>query len=171
MKYFILLSLLTTLAFSNIENINSFEADFKQDITNDKGNVLSYEGHIQATKPQFALWDYTNPVNKMIYISEYKVTIIEPEIEQAIVKVISNDFDFFSMIKHAKKIKKDEYSAKFKESLYNIKLSESKIESISYIDEFENRVKILFTNQKQNEKIKQSVFTPIIPQEYDIIRD
>lgn len=171
MKYFILLQLIITMSLANIKNINSFEADFKQNVVNDKGVTLSYTGHIQAVKPQYALWNYITPVKKEIYVTEYKVTIIEPEIEQAIVKVINSDFDFFSIIEHAKKIEENIYSAKFKESVFKIKLHKETIESISYIDEFENQVVISFTNQKQNQSIDKSLFSPVIPPEFDTIRD
>jgi len=171
LKYIFLLSLLVTLSFANIDAINSFEADFKQDVTNDKGNVLSYTGHIKAIKPQNALWSYQTPIQKEIYVTAYKVVIVEPEIEQAIVKVIQNDFDFFSMMKNAKEIKKNVYSATFKESKFTIKLKNAKIDSISYIDEFENSVVITFTKQIQNRNIDAKTFKVNIPMEYDIIRD
>ncbi len=45
------------------------------------------------------------------------------------------------------------------------------IKSISYIDEFENKVKIVFENQKQNEDINNKLFIPTYPLEFDIIRD
>lgn len=171
MKYIFLLQLLFTMSFANIEKINSFEADFKQDVTNDKGKVLSYTGHLQAIKPQSALWSYQTPIKKEIYVTAYKVVIIEPEIEQAIVKVIQNDFDFFSMIKNAIKIEENVYLATFKESNFTIKLKDSNIESISYVDEFENNVTISFTNQVQNRDINAKTFIGVIPAEYDIIRD
>ena len=171
LRYIFLLSFLATFSFANIDSINSFEADFRQDVTNDKGNVLSYSGHIKAIKPQNALWSYQTPIKKEIYVTAYKVVIVEPEIEQAIVKVIQNDFDFFSMIKNAKEIKKNIYSATFKESKFTIKLKQKKIESITYIDEFENHVLITFTKQVQNRNIDVKTFKVSIPIEYDIIRD
>ena len=45
------------------------------------------------------------------------------------------------------------------------------IETISYLDEFENSVKIVFTHQKQNEVIDPEVFMPKIPIDFDVIRD
>jgi len=172
MRYIFLLSLLSSLAFSNIDNISFFEADFQQNITDDKGKVLSYRGHIKAMKPQYALWSYKVPVLKDIYIEPRKLTIIEPELEQVIIKHINSDFDFFSMIEHAKKIDNNTYTANFKETQFKIRISDSKkIESISYKDEFENDVKIEFKKQIQNRKIDKNEFLPIIPFEYDIIRD
>lgn len=163
--------LLISQAFSSIEHIDTFEADFTQSITDDKDKMLTYNGHIIASKPQNAKWAYNKPVKKTIYINRYEVTIVEPEIEQVIVKMVESKFDFFNMIDKAKEIKKDIYETKYKESIFTIVLNKDLIESISYIDEFENRVKIVFKNQKQNHNIDVKIFTPVYPLSYDIIRD
>ena len=170
MRYIVLLPILVSLAIGDILSINSFEADFIQSIKDDKGSKLEYKGHVQATKPQFALWSYKSPIQKEIYINSQQATIIEPEIEQALIKRIEGDFDFFRLIKNAKKIDKNLYMAKFQEVEYTIKMKESNIVSISYKNELENRVEILFSNQIQNKKIDTKIFTPNIPTAYDIIR-
>jgi len=152
-------------------NLNSFNADFIQTITDDNGKVLSYNGHIKASKPQFALWNYTKPIKKDIYISRKKVVIIEPEIEQVIIRRINISFNFFKMIQNAKKLDKNTYTTIFENSKYIIKIKKSKIKSISYKDEFENSVKIIFKNQIQNAVIPQTIYLPNIPKGYDVIRD
>ena len=45
------------------------------------------------------------------------------------------------------------------------------IKSISYLDEFENRVNIIFNNQSNNKVFSEAIFRAKIPVEYDIIRD
>jgi len=150
--------------------MNSFEADFQQKITDDKNATLTYKGHIQAKKPQYALWEYKEPVEKSIYITSRKVTIIEPELEQVIIKYISSDFDFFSMMQHAKKIDENSYLAHFKEVKYKINVKDGEIISISYRDEFDNSVTILFTNQVKNRTLKKELFEPKIPLDFDIIQ-
>ena len=45
------------------------------------------------------------------------------------------------------------------------------IESISYLDEFDNKVKIVFKNQKQNKKINMSTFRAKYSLEFDVISD
>lgn len=160
-----------TMAISSVLNINSFEADFNQVITDDKGKELSYSGHIVASKPQYALWSYKVPVEKSVYITPQYVTVVEPEIEQAIVRKIASDFDFFNMIKKAKKKTDNIYIATLNESKYTIKLENSMIKSISYLDEFENKVNIIFHNQSKNKIFSENLFRAKIPIEYDIIRD
>lgn len=159
------------MAISSVLDINSFEADFNQIITDDKGKELSYSGHIVASKPQYALWSYKEPVEKNVYITPRQVTVVEPEIEQVIIRRISSDFDFFKMINKAKKISDNIYIAMVNESKYTIKLEKSMIKSISYLDEFENSVNIVFKNQSKNKIFSEDIFRANVPVEYDIIRD
>jgi len=160
-----------TIAFSNILNINSFEADFKQEIKDEKGKVLRYQGHVVSMKPKSALWSYTNPVKKSIYIIDNTVTIIEPEIEQVIVKHISSEYDFFNLIKNSKEIQKNKYMAIFREQEYIITLKNSQLFSISYKDEFDNDTIITFSKQQQNKEIDKTLFLPSFPQEFDLIQE
>ncbi|MCF6310047.1 MAG: LolA-like outer membrane lipoprotein chaperone [Sulfurimonas sp.] len=171
MKYLLIAILLISQAFASLEQINSFEADFSQSITDDKNKVLVYNGHVIASKPQNAKWSYYKPVKKDVYINKFEVVVVEPEIEQVIVRRVESKLDFFKMISKAKEIEKNVYSANFKDSKFTIVQSNNAIESISYIDEFENRVKIVFKNIKQNHNIDLKIFTPIFPLYYDIIRD
>lgn len=171
MKQILLTMLFITYMYGSIDTINSFEADFTQSITDEKDKVLVYNGHIVASKPQNAKWNYIEPVKKDVYISKFNVTIVEPEIEQVIFKRIESNFDFFKIISNAKKIKKNTYLTNYKNSSFTIVKNNDLIESISYVDEFENRVKILFKNQKQNHQIDSEVFTPVYPLFFDVIRD
>jgi len=156
---------------ASLGDIVSFQADFTQSVTDDKKKVLTYNGSVLASKPQNALWRYSKPVNKDVYINSRRVTIIEPEIEQVIIKRIESNFDFFNMIKNAKKVEKNIYMAIYKDSEFTITTKDELIKSISYIDEFENSVEVVFDNQKQNDKINKELFIPNIPLEFDIVRD
>jgi outer membrane lipoprotein carrier protein len=171
MKHIFTLLLSFSLSFASFDNLNSFEADFTQSVTDDKNKSLVYEGHIIASKPQNAVWNYIQPIKKDVYINRFNVTVIEPEIEQVIIRKIDASLDFFNMIQNAKEIEKDRYEANYKESKFTITTNNKIIESISYVDEFENRVKIVFKNQKQNATINQELFIPRYPLEFDIIRD
>lgn len=171
MKSILVILMFLSQAFASINNINTFEADFTQTITDEKNTVLAYGGHMLASKPQNVRWNYLKPVKKDIYISKFEVTIVEPEIEQVIFRKIESDFNFFRMIANAKEINKNTYEANYKNSKFKITKNGELIESISYVDEFENRVKIIFRNQKQNQKINESIFTPSYPLSFDIIRD
>jgi len=171
MKFILTLLLSSTLSFASIDTLKSFEANFTQTITDEKNKSLIYEGHIIASAPQNALWNYHKPIKKDVYINSYRVVIVEPEIEQVIIRNIESDFDFFKMVKSAKKINKNTYEARYRESTFIIITNKNIIKSISYIDEFENDVKIVFDSQKQNKKINKEVFIPKYSLEFDVIRD
>ena len=163
--------LCSTLSFAAIDNINSFEASFTQSVTDDKNSSLNYNGHVQAKKPQSAVWNYLEPIKKDVYIWKHSVTIVEPEIEQVIIRRIESNFDFFMLIKNAVKISTNTYKANYKESIFIITTKNNLIESISYKDEFDNDIKIVFKNQKQNIDIDENVFVANYPLQFDIIRD
>ena len=171
MKIFTLLLTLYTICFASLHNLTSFEADFVQSIKDDKNKTLVYKGHIIASKPQFAIWSYKEPIEKDVYINNWSVTIIEPEIEQVIIKKIESNFDFFKLIENAKEIEKNIYIAQYKGSIFKIKLVNNLIDSIQYLDEFENNVKILFTKQVENQIIDNNIFQAKYPLDYDVIMD
>lgn len=172
MKKLFFLAIAAVSSYANISDMNYFEADFTQKIVDDQNKTILYKGHVVAAKPQYALWQYETPINKKVYISPSKITMIEPDLEQAIIKHISENFDFFALIKNAKKVNEKNYIANFKNHKYTITLnSKNEIEFISYVDEFENNVKIVFEKQMKNKEYKKEIFTPIIPDDYDIIRN
>ena len=172
MKYFLLISTLFILNLngSSLE-LDSFEADFTQTITDEKAKVLTYTGTIVVSKPKYAFWKYITPITKEIYINQNQVIVIEPEIEQVIFKRIDTNLDFLQIMQHAKEIKHNQYMAVFQNVEYIIKIKNKKIESITYKDNFDNSIAILFNNQKQNHKVDVTIFKPNIPLDFDIISE
>jgi outer membrane lipoprotein carrier protein len=169
MKKLLFLALMSVSGYANLDNINYFDADFRQNITDDQNKTIVYKGHIKAAKPQYALWEYTSPVNKQVYVSMYKVILIEPELEQAIIKKINTNFDFFSLIKNAKRIDKEHYVAHFDNKRYLLFIKNSILHTIQYKDEFDNNVTITFSKINEKKKIDKKVFIPHIPVEYDLV--
>jgi len=171
MKQKILPLLFATVCFANLNDINSFEADFVQKIVDDTNKTILYYGHIKAKKPQYALWKYTKPITKSVYILDNKAVIVEPDLEQAIIKKIGKNFDFFVLLKNAKKMSDNRYLGHYNNKKFIIQTEHGTIKSLSYKDEFENRVTIEFSNQIENHTIAQKEFTPSIPDDFDIIRE
>jgi len=134
MKQIFYLLIISSLLSSSVLNMDSFEADFNQIIIDEKGKKLSYSGYVVALKPQYALWSYKKPVIKNVYMTPNSVTVVEPDIEQAVIRKISSDLDFFKMIQKAKKITNNKYIATLNASQYTILLDNSLIQSISYMD-------------------------------------
>ena len=171
MKHLFILFVSFSLGFSSFDKMDSFEAEFIQSVTDDKNKTLIYKGHISASKPQNALWSYKEPIQKDVFINNHQIAIVEPEIEQVIIRNIDSTLDFFNIIKNAKELKKGVYEASFENKIFTITVKEEIIDSISYRDEFENNVKILFLNQIQNKEINKEIFTPKYPLNFDVIRD
>ncbi len=171
MKYVILLFALLSQLSASIFDMTTFKADFVQTITDEKNKVLTYKGNVTASKTQNALWVYNYPVEKRVYLNRNKVTIVEPEIEQVIIRYIDSSLNFFKMIQNAKMIEKDKYITSFKDVKFTITSENEKIKSISYLDEFENKVKIIFDNQQQDPELQLGVFSPQYDLNYDVIRD
>ena len=171
MKKLILPLLCASLSYGAIDTINSFQANFIQKVTDDKNTTIEYKGSVQAKRPQEALWNYIEPIKKDVYITPFNIIVVEPEIEQVIVRRIHSNFNFFRMIKNAQLIKENIYKAYYKKAEFIITTKENLIESISYKDEFENNVVISFENQKQNIAIDETVFIAKYPEDFDLIED
>ena len=165
----------TLLALSPLfaigEKTETMSAQFIQTITDDKSSTITYEGTMSAKRPNMALWHYTKPVDKTIYISAENVTIVEPELEQAIVKRLGNTIDILAILASAQREGKESYVASYNDKEYHIALQNNKIKSISYNDAFDNSVKIIFSEQKINQTIENSHFKAQIPADFDIIKD
>jgi len=172
MKYILVLLFLANSVFAFGEKIDSFEANFVQTIIDEENKKLVYKGEIFATKPNSVLWHYQEPVNKKIYIKKFEAVIIEPELEQVIIKNLRSEIDFFSILSKAKKIDETHYKAFYKEIEFILEEDkDGHIKSLNYSDELENKVKIVFSNQKTNQKIKNSIFMPVVPKGFDVIEE
>jgi len=159
-----------SLIANDFKHIKTFEASFTQAITNPSGNVVNYTGHIHRKELNQIKWQYKNPIEKLVYIKKNNVTIIEPELEQAIVTKLDKEINILNLLQNAKKVSNNSYLSNFNNVDYSLKLQNGKLSQISYQDEIENDVIISFSNVKQNHKIDQQVFNFFIPLEFDIIK-
>ncbi|MFA6761041.1 MAG: LolA-like outer membrane lipoprotein chaperone [Sulfuricurvum sp.] len=171
MKTIASLMLLCSLLFASLQDLESFEANFQQTITDEKDQAVSYSGSIVAKKPRNAIWKYTSPIKKEIYINSYEVVVIEEDLEQVIIKKLDQNLDLLAILSSAKKIDSNSYKTTVNGVDFLITQSGELLESISYKDEFENRIKITFSNQKQNKSVDESIFVPSFSLEFDIIRE
>jgi len=167
------LLLITHSLFAFGENIQSFEADFTQTITDETGKVLTYKGRLHTKRPNFVLWNYTEPerISKKLYINRSKVVLVQPMLEQATISNISDGMNFFEILASAHSVDNTHYSARYKDIDFILKEENGVIISLSYQDELENKILITFSKQRQNRAIQDSLFVPNIPHDYDIIRN
>jgi len=171
MKAFILLLALLGSLFGFADSVRSLSADFTQQITDDTNQTITYGGHVDAVRPDMALWEYRTPVEKSVFIIGHKVTIVEPELEQAIVKTFREEIDLFKILSKAEKLDGGTYLATHKSQQFLIRIKDDVPLSISYKDTFGNRVRILFSQQEINATIPDDRFKPVIPADFDILSE
>jgi len=171
MKSLITLLFLTASLFAFGESIQSFEASFVQTITDEENKTLTYKGKIYSKRPDHVLWHYTEPINKKIYLKKNVAVIVEPELEQSIIKRLQGEIDFFGILSSAKAVDETHYRANYKEIEFILKEDRGLIQSLSYTDQLENRVLITFSKQKQNRLIEDRFFVPKVPKHFDIIQN
>jgi len=171
MKILIFITIFIPALFGFSESLYSFSALFEQRIVDDQNKTITYHGQVWAKRPDKALWKYSDPIEKDVYVHGHQVVMVEPDLEQAIIKKISNDIDLFALIASAKPIGNETYKAHYADQIFTIRLKRGIIEHIEYLDPFENRVSITFTDQKQNKNIDDDKFFALIPKAYDIIKD
>lgn len=148
---------------------NSFEASFTQTVTNEQGKSFKYSGRIIAKKPNYALWTYTKPFKKEIFVNGDKVTVYEPKLAQATISKSANIPNIYELAKKAKAISKDEFEASYDGVKIYFKLQDGTPVKIYYKDKIDNTVEIVFSNIKKNIPIDNAEFIFIPPKDTDII--
>ncbi len=173
MKKFILLIMLicSQLLQADVKNLESFEANFTQVITNPNGKKIVYHGMFYAKKNNLALWNYEKPIKKIIYYIHNEVMIVEPELEQVVVTKMQDNQNLLSILNDSQEIEKNHFIADCCGAQYHIYSKENLgILKIEYQDRLGNFSVINFTKQKINHQIEDKTFQPNIPEEFDIIR-
>jgi outer membrane lipoprotein carrier protein len=170
MRFLLFTLVLLTPLFAFDGTLKSFHAAFEQEIVDENNKSIVYRGTLWAQRPDSALWQYREPVEKSIFVRGGEVVVIEPELEQAIVRRLNEDIDFLEILSRARKTGPGLYEAQYGSQTFRIATHGETIDSISYRDSFDNRVTITFSGQKQNTPIDREVFRVSIPPSYDIVR-
>jgi len=153
------------------EKTETMQADFIQTITDDRNSTITYRGDMIAKRPNMTMWHYREPFEKRVYITADNVTIVEPELEQAIIKKLRSSIDILAILAAAQRDQDNSYSASYNDQKYRITVDGDKIMSIAYTDTFDNNVKIVFEKHQINKVVDSGRFKAQIPEEYDIISD
>ncbi|PAF44973.1 LolA-like outer membrane lipoprotein chaperone [Helicobacter sp. 11S02629-2] len=174
-KYLSTLALLFTLFISaafgeTLTHIKSFKANFTQEIQGEIGaKSIFYKGTLEATSTNLALWNYTLPFKKQVYIEHGKAYIYEPMLNQVTIGSFDSQADFLGVLKNAKKIDENTYEATINKHVYTLKLKDSKPFTLSYTDDLGNNAIITFSNVKLNEKLDKADFDFKIPEDAEIV--
>lgn len=171
MRFLPVLFLLCLTLFASPKDLTSFNSKFVQTIVDDNNKKITYTGELWASKPQNALWVYQKPIQKSVFVNGSKITVIEPQIEQVTLRSLDNEIDFLQIVQKSKKVDNEKYTTTLKGQIYTILFKNDTLSSISYQDGYDNRVSIVFTNPVQNKPIETSRFKPVIPADFDIIKD
>ncbi len=168
-KIFVFISLSISV-FALSFDYETFEASFVQTITNKLGKKIVYSGKIIAKKPNYALWEYTKPVKKSVYVNNDTIIVYEPLLSQAKYLKKKNAISLDEILKKAKHEGGDEYSAKDGDITYRFSVSNNMIERLTYKDSLENDTEIIFSNRKKNTPISNKVFEFNPTPDIDIIK-
>lgn len=155
---------------NDLKDIRSYEASFTQTIVNNSGKEIVYDGYLYIQQPSNIVWKYTDPIEKDVFVINTNVTIIEPDLEQAIISKIEKEINILELIKNASKVSKHTYLSSIDGKDYTLTIDNNILQKITYKDEVDNNITIQFTNSKQNHLIDKKIFQISIPYEYDIIR-
>ncbi len=170
-KYFLISFIFLGMLHANvIDKITTFEASFTQSIVNSSNKEILYTGTIKVKEPSLMLWNYNSPIEKLVYINQSKVMIVEPDLEQVIVSTLDKEINILELVQDAVKVSKDTYLTTLNDREYTIKIINKILTMIKYQDEIDNNITITFDNIKQNKQIESSVFYYNIPHSFDIIR-
>ena len=188
MKLLIVLSSILFVSLNaSISLPSSFSTDFQQTITNDKGKVINYTGHIYFKNMVEAIaddsgiehsyarsifkWNYTSPSKKEVCTDGIQLVIVDHDLEQVASYLVDESIDLKSILSVAQKISSTNYKATYKDVEYLITLdSNSRLSKIIYVDNLENNVKILFSDMNYNKILESRLLECNAPQEYDIIK-
>ncbi len=173
MKILISFLMLGSFLSAEIKLPQNFKTDFNQTITNEKGKVIAYEGKVLFINANLGLfkWSYTAPTQKEVCTDGITVTVVDHDLEQVSYYRIDKGINLQEILKVAIEISSQAYTATYKEVEYLIALDEEEqLKEISYVDNLDNKVKIVFTNMKYASSISENVLECNAPQDYDIIK-
>jgi len=172
MKLFITLSALVLMLHANITLPQSFESNFQQTITNDKGKVIEYNGSVLFQNQDRSLfkWNYTYPTKKEVCTDGISLRVVDHDLEQISNYFVDEGINLEAILNVAQKISVTDYKATYKEVEYFISVDiKNQLSKIVYVDNLDNRVKIIFNNIYYNTAIDMKRLECQAPQEYDII--
>jgi outer membrane lipoprotein carrier protein len=187
MRHFITLLALGFTLNASILLPENFTTDFEQTITNDKGKVIKYEGKVlfknfqqtlsnlvdnsrESTRSLFK-WSYTAPTQKEVCTDGVQLIVVDHDLEQVATYLIDDGINLKEILKLAKPISTTDYQATYKDIEYLISTdSKQQLKKIVYVDNLDNKVKIIFKNMNYDAEVTVSSLECNAPQEYDIIK-
>jgi len=131
----------------------SFQAHFKQTITNDQKKQIIYRGKIDFSSPNHFKWRYSIPTKKEVCTDGAKLQVVDHDLEQVSTYMIDKGLDLPAILKSAKLHRKSVYVAKYQGKSYTIQVnSRQELSRIAYKDDLDNTVLIVFSKMRYGKK-------------------
>lgn len=131
----------------------SFQAHFKQTITNDQKKQIIYQGKIDFSTPNHFKWRYTTPTKKEVCTDGVKLMVVDHDLEQVSTYRVDKGLDLPAILKSAKLHRKSVYVAKYQGKSYTIQVnSRQELSRIAYMDDLDNTVLIIFSRMRYGKK-------------------
>ncbi|WP_150464929.1 outer membrane lipoprotein chaperone LolA [Francisella sp. SYW-2] len=174
---------------NKIKNIHSMTASFDQKLINGgrASNNISSKGHMSLKKPKFFRWITTSPNNQEIISNGSKLWIYDGDLEQVIIKKVSNNIaqfpylillskntDNINKLFTVKELDKNTYLLKPKndQMIDSIQIKFSNNENLEYLaisTSLNQFTKISFSDVKTDIDIDNTKFDFDIPKDTDVI--
>jgi outer membrane lipoprotein-sorting protein len=148
-------------------SFETLRAEFNQSVTTDNARSLRYSGTLYLQQPDRALWIYTTPIKKSIYIRGEAVTVVEPELFQATHLRQSTAQNILELFEQSEAIAPGHRQAVFNDTVVDIRHDARFITHLHYIDEFEHNVSIRFLEPEIDPWLEPGFFQPEIPERFD----
>ncbi len=148
---------------------NEFKADFVQEIISPENTTIRYEGKVYFKAPDYLRWDYFKPIKKSVYIAHKNVVVYEPELEQAIIKGLSEELSLSRILKNSTPLSEGKFVSKFEEKEYVLEMEGEVLKSITFEDILQNKVVIRFENTDIKSELDKSLFLFVPENGVDVI--
>lgn len=166
----LLLSLFTPwILLSQSLPFSTFQTNFEQKVTGEDSEII-YHGIIRGEAPDLLRWDYTDPIEKSIYVSGKRVIVVEPMLEQVVVTELDRSIDLYAILKQSTRMQED-FNLTIEHTNYRISPVLNGIpKSIAYTDTLGNGIQITTQSTKLDQPIPREMFQFTPPEHYDILR-
>ncbi|WP_309499078.1 LolA-like outer membrane lipoprotein chaperone [Sulfurovum sp.] len=161
----------SSMLFANVELPENFQAEFTQKITNTKEKVIHYSGKVRFSNESFFKWNYEEPTKKEVCTNGLELLVVDHDLEQVSVYLITKGIDIAKILKKAKPHSKNIYVAEYENKKYTIQVDkQQKLHSIAYFDDLDNKVQIVFKHMKYGQvDLPSSTMKCNYPNDYDRI--
>jgi len=149
----------------------SFQAKFKQTISNEQKKKIIYQGKIVFSTPDHFKWSYRTPYKKEVCVDGISLQVVDHDLEQVSTYRLEEGLELSAILRNVKLHRPTVYLAKYKGKNYTIQVNRrQELSRIAYKDNLDNSVLIVFSQMKYGKKkINKRQMDCDFPDAYDQI--